>query len=81
MRALEKKFITMSPCATPYKAAEARAILGIARIALGSSGEDAPAAGAPYATTPRAIRAIPENRRRFRTTLSVASLAHRAHNG
>ena len=46
-------------------------VSGIARIAL--SGEDAPAAGAPHATTPRAIRAIPENRRRFRTTLSVAS--------
>ena len=46
----------------------------IARIAPGSSGEDAPAAGASYATTPRAIRAIPENRRRFRATVSVASL-------
>ena len=29
---------------------------------------------APYATTPRAIRAIPENRDGFRTTVSVASL-------
>ena len=47
---------------------------GIARIALGTSGEDATAAVAPYATTPRAIRAVPENRRRFRTTVSVASL-------
>ena len=30
--------------------------------------------GAPYATTPRAIRPIPENRDSFRTTVSVASL-------
>ena len=29
---------------------------------------------ASYATTPRAIRAIPENRPRFRATVSVASL-------
>ena len=47
---------------------------GIARIAPGSSGEDAPAAGASYATTPRAIRAIPENRDTFRAAVSVASL-------
>ena len=47
---------------------------GIARIALGTSGEDADTVSAPYATTPRAIRAIPENRDSFRTTVSVASL-------
>ena len=45
-----------------------------ARIAPGSSGEDAPTVGASYATTPRAIRVIPENRSRFRATVSVASL-------
>ena len=47
---------------------------GIARIAPGSSGEDARTVRASYATTPRAIRAIPENRPRFRATVSVASL-------
>ena len=46
-----------------------RRFSGIARIVLGTSGEDASPVLAPYATTPRAIRAIPENRPRFRTTL------------
>ena len=47
---------------------------GIGWSALGTSGEDADTVSAPYATTPRALRPIPENRDSVRTTVSVASL-------
>ena len=68
-----------APCATPTNALYALPLCGSRRDSrglLGSlSGLRERMRGAPYATTPRAIRPIPENRNAFRTTVSVASLA------
>ena len=55
------------PCATPYRCAEAVAILGDCSDRSRDFGRGC----ASYATTPRAIRAIPENRDGFRTTVKA----------